>query len=471
MKVPTNMIRVLDGQNRDNSDKSIIASIEKEGVLVPLLVYNAPDREDFILVAGHRRLASAIHFGIPEVPVVIIPQDQAERARALENLDRKGLHPLDEASEIRTLQAQGYSNETIGAMLGMDKGKLIRRSKLNNLSEKVRGAFKEGKMDAAAAEEFSIMDPADQDKIYSTYTYRPDAKDIRHDYLNMMGISLLRCTDAILQMEPKCASCPNNIASDGDLFRTTDRSCKDVRCYCEKLRRLASDEKADIYSDSYNKEDRILQQLKKDRVKPVKETSFNVWPSKDSTHTVKMMNFWGKVGYAVPDPPKKKADPGAAARKKEICKEYKALYEEMQPTLGRMLFDHVDAWLAKYHKDERPPDKDERVILAKRLYKSIKWQVDGFIYGKSYYSKQEPLQGSDNRRIFAVMYLYSALDIETSQEIWPHKPEDGDKLSLPRSVEIEDVFNLRKSRARKKVMELKESMESLLKEYYELEKE
>ena len=35
MRIETSKIKVLDGQNRDNSDKSIIQSVEKEGVLVP----------------------------------------------------------------------------------------------------------------------------------------------------------------------------------------------------------------------------------------------------------------------------------------------------------------------------------------------------------------------------------------------------------------------------------------------------
>ena len=65
MKVFTDMIKVLDGQNRDNSDKSIIESVGKEGVLVPLLVYSDPEETGkYVLVAGHRRLASAVHFNL-----------------------------------------------------------------------------------------------------------------------------------------------------------------------------------------------------------------------------------------------------------------------------------------------------------------------------------------------------------------------------------------------------------------------
>ena len=59
MRVSPEQIMVIDSDNRGNSDNSIIQSIEKEGVLVPLLVTNNNDGT-FTLVAGHRRLASAI---------------------------------------------------------------------------------------------------------------------------------------------------------------------------------------------------------------------------------------------------------------------------------------------------------------------------------------------------------------------------------------------------------------------------
>lgn len=472
MRVPTNMIKVLDGQNRDNSDKSIIQSVQQEGVLVPLLVYDdgSPDG-GFVLVAGHRRLASAIHFGLSEVPVEIVSKDQADRARALENLDRKGLHPLDEAMEIRTLQAQGYDNSVIGAMLGMDQGKLIRRSKLNNLSESVRSAFKEGKMDAAAAEEYSVMPPEDQDKVYRHFAggWKPEAKQIRSQYLAMQGISLGRCSDKLLKMEPKCANCPKNVASDNILFDGTDGTCKDVRCYCEKLRCLAMDEEAEIFNDRYNKEERILDQLKKDGVKPVSESQYNLSSCKSDMYSVKMISFWGNVNYARADEPKKKADPDAARRRKEISRQYKGLYEQMQAALGKMLFEHADAWLAKLHKDERFPDKDERVVLAKALYGREMWNLSGFIYGKKYYMQQAPLEGADNKKIFSVMYLWAATGADENQEITPHKPEDGSVLRLPKSMDIEDLFQLRTSRAKKKVLELQAEMERLLKEYSELE--
>ena len=472
MRVSTFQIRVPKSKNRLNSDNSIIESVKTEGVLEPLVVTNNGDGT-FTLVAGHRRLASAIHFGIDMVPIHTIPPEQAEKARALENLDRKPLHPLDEAVEIRTLQSQGYDNNVISAMLGMPLSKVVRRAKLNNLSPKVRKAFQDGKMDAAAAEEFSIMELDVQDEIFGKVGghYDPSPKQIRNFYLDKQGVSLAKCTDEFQKMDPQCTGCPYNVASDNTLFDGCDGTCKDVSCWCKKLEDLAKKENARIFVDSYKKDDRIEKQLKKNGVTPAKKSYYEMWPKKEGDHTVKMMDCWGNVRWAVPDEPKKKVNTEVEKQRKEIKKKYKALYEALQPVLGKMLFEHADAFMAKYHKDERFPDKDERVILAKTLYKGNMWRLDGFIFGKQFYGKSAPLEGMDNKRIFSVMYLWAATGAKEGQEIWPHDPEkyDGEGLLLPHSMDIEDLFQLKTSKSRKRAVELKEQMEQLLKEYNALE--
>ena len=474
MRIAVEKIKVLDGQNRDHSDKSIIQSIKKEGVLVPLLVYqDKTDPESFVLVAGHRRLASAVSFGLKDVPAEIIPEDQAERARALENLDRKGLHPMDEASEIRTLQGQGYDNKVICAMLGMDMGKLIRRSNLNNLTETTKKAFIDGKIDAAAAEEYSVMSPEDQDAVFNKFGgWSPDSKTIRSTYLGMQGIGLSRCSKNLLQLEPKCKNCPKNVASDNVLFDGTDGTCKDVCCYCEKLTRLAAAQGAEIYGESYNTDNRVRAQLQKDGIKTAKISEYSVWDGKGGDHIRKVISMNGKIGYAPMEEPKKKEAPDVSKRKKEINKEYKALFAQLPEILGKMLYEHADAWLSKNHKDERFPDKDERVVLAKALYGETKWQLDRFIYGKPYYSKSEPLEGADNKRIFSVMYLYASTEMSKTQEAWPSNPADllpGLALLLPKSMELEDLFQLKTSKAKKKVLEIKEKLEALAAEFHKLE--
>ena len=472
MRANTSQIRVLDGQNRDNSDKSIIQSVEKEGVLVPLLVYSDPDNVgSYILVAGHRRLASAIHFKLKDVPVEVIPQDQAEKARALENLDRKGLHPLDEATEITTLQSQGYDNSVISAMLGMPLAKVIRRAKLNNLSPTVRQAFVEGAIQADSAEEYSIMEPELQDEIYGRLkgVWNCQARQVRSAYLDIQGLAIKECSKAILEDGNPCATCPNNVASDNILFDESQGCCRDSKCYVTKLKKLMFKEGVNsVWFRKYGSDDKMVKALKKAKVEVVEESNYWSFEKKKSdTYSIKKMDIYGNITWAEKKQTKPKEDPTVAKRKKELSKRYTELFKALPDQLEKMVAEHADAYMAKYHKDERFPDKDERVILARYIYSEGGWRMTGFIRGLQDY-ETDPLKGADNKRLLATVIFYSTLH-ENNEQIWPKKIDQGGKLLLPKSMDIEDMYQLKTSKAKKKVMEIKTEMEQLLEEYHKLE--
>lgn len=469
MELRTEQIRVLDGQNRDNSDKTIIRSVEKEGILVPLLVYEEDGA--YVLVAGHRRLASALHYNLPEVPVQVIPKDQAESARALENLDRKGLHPLDEATEIRTLQGKGYDNEVIAAMLGMPLSKIIRRAKLNNLSPKVREAFIKGDIQADSAEEYSIMEPEVQDEIYDRLknAWNCQPIQIRSAYLDQQGLAIKECSKAILEDGNPCATCPNNVASDNILFDESQGCCRDSKCYITKLKKLMAKEGVtSVWFKKYGSDEKLVKALKKAKVEVIGESDYWQFADKKSvTHCIKKMDVYGNISWAEKKQAKPKGDPAASKRRKELSKRYTELFKSLPEHLEKMVFEHADAFMSKYHKDERFPDKDERVILAKYIHSEGGWRLNGFIRGVQDYEK-DPLEGADNRRILAVILFYSALH-ENNEQVWPKKIDQGGTLLFPKSMEIEDTYQLKTSKAKKKVLEIKTEMEQLLEEYASLE--
>jgi len=470
MKVLTSRIKVLDGQNRDNSDKTIIQSVEKEGVLVPLLVYPDPESgEDFILVAGHRRLASAVHFNLSEVPVEIIAKEQAETARALENLDRKSLHPLDEAAEIRTLQGNGYSNNVICAMLGISQGKLIRRSKLNNLIPEVRNDFLEGKIDAAAAEEYSVMDPNDQKAVWGSLkgtSFSEDADYVREEYLSGRGYSLENCPDVFMKMEPACASCPKNLASDNILFEGSDGSCSDGKCYCKKLSALMEKEGVtSVYASEYSRDKKRIDLLNKNKIRTAKDKdSWSYNETQTEIYAEKKMDIYGNIAWARVEEkdPEEKSD--ISERKKELEKLYRNDLKELYVNLQKMAFEHVDAYMAKNHKDERFPDNDERVILAKQVLKDNDRALRCFVTGE-YYPNHNPMEGADNRKIFALAVFLCATGCQSYQCVSPESVKNTGAFRLPASMQIEDLYQLKTSRAKKRVLELQKEMESYLKEY------
>ncbi len=90
-------------------------SMEKEGVLVPLIIRDSPDGDGYEIVAGHRRKAAAIWAGMEEVPAVIreLDNDQAIIAMVDSNLQREKILPSEKAFAYKMrLQAMSHQGKT-----------------------------------------------------------------------------------------------------------------------------------------------------------------------------------------------------------------------------------------------------------------------------------------------------------------------------------------------------------------------
>ena len=74
-------------------------SIEKEGVIVPLLVRKNPYGDGYEIIAGHRRKEAALWAGFMEVPVIIreLDDDQSVIAMVDSNLQREKILPSEKA--------------------------------------------------------------------------------------------------------------------------------------------------------------------------------------------------------------------------------------------------------------------------------------------------------------------------------------------------------------------------------------
>lgn len=84
--------------------EGLIASVQQHGILQPLIVCAVEDQK-FRLIAGERRFSAAKAVGLPSVPAIIRTMDQHQRieVQLVENLHRKDLNPLEEASALHRL--------------------------------------------------------------------------------------------------------------------------------------------------------------------------------------------------------------------------------------------------------------------------------------------------------------------------------------------------------------------------------
>ena len=106
----------------DAALKELAASIRSQGVLSPLLVRPLNDRS-FEIVAGARRYRAAQMAESETIPVRIMNLTDAEalEAQLIENLQRRDVHPLEEAQGFRALlnlDEPKYSIEQIAAKTG-----------------------------------------------------------------------------------------------------------------------------------------------------------------------------------------------------------------------------------------------------------------------------------------------------------------------------------------------------------------
>ena len=103
----------------------LMQSIEKEGVLVPLLVRTNPYGDGYEIISGHRRKEAAVWAGETKVPVVIreLDDDQAVVAMVDSNLHRENLKPSEKAFAYKMkLDAMKHQGKRSSEASSVDDG-------------------------------------------------------------------------------------------------------------------------------------------------------------------------------------------------------------------------------------------------------------------------------------------------------------------------------------------------------------
>lgn len=138
-------------------------SIRAHGILQPILV--RPVNGAFELVCGHRRFRAARLAGLDQIPVVVreLGDQEVLEIQVIENLQREGLHALDEAEGYSLLMRKhGYDAARIAERLGRSVKYVYDRVKLLGLAKEARALFLEDKITAGHAIILARLKPEDQ---------------------------------------------------------------------------------------------------------------------------------------------------------------------------------------------------------------------------------------------------------------------------------------------------------------------
>lgn len=133
-------IRTRDEQPRQSFDDESIDelrdSILRFGILQPLVV--TKDDNDYVLIAGERRLRAAKRAMLTEVPVIVreaTPQEVAEIS-LVENIQREDLNPVEEAIAYEELMSTyGYTQIELSQRVGKSRSYIANSVRLLKLDE------------------------------------------------------------------------------------------------------------------------------------------------------------------------------------------------------------------------------------------------------------------------------------------------------------------------------------------------
>ena len=232
-------------------------SIKTQGILAPLVV--RPVGQHFEIVAGARRYRAAQLAGLETAPVRIVElsDSQALETSIVENLQRRDVHPLDEANgfaALMRLDEPKYSVEQVAAKVGKAPAFILARLKLVELVPAVVEAFSQDEIGLGHALLLAKLQPAQQEEALAAcyqeqYTNGSKAKRmllpvrhlqqwIEHNILLELASAPFSKEDAALVPEAgACLDCPKRTGHNVLLFEglTHADQCSDPKCYAAKV--------------------------------------------------------------------------------------------------------------------------------------------------------------------------------------------------------------------------------------------
>jgi len=225
-------------------------SIKSVGVQQPAVVRKVEEKE-FEIVSGERRWRASELVKMASLPCVVreLTDEQVIKIRAIENLQREDVHPLDEADSYQQLlDVCGYEVETIAGELGKSISYVYQRLKLQDLVPKAREYLVEGMITVGHAILIARLEPARQAEVlkdglrqYGNEIVSVRALDdfIRRNILLQLSSATWKLADDQLLPEAgACSKCPKRTGVAPALFEDIGKkdNCLDRACFIKKAK-------------------------------------------------------------------------------------------------------------------------------------------------------------------------------------------------------------------------------------------
>ncbi len=130
----------------------LINSIKEYGIIQPLVV--SKKNGEYELIAGERRLRSALELNLSEVPVIVREVDNQKKLELalIENLQRENLNPIDSAIAYNQLINEfNLTQDDLSKKLSKPRSSIANVLRFLNLPAEIKNALANGKISEAHA--------------------------------------------------------------------------------------------------------------------------------------------------------------------------------------------------------------------------------------------------------------------------------------------------------------------------------
>lgn len=145
--------------------QELIESIRERGIIQPLIVRKVDGKYE--LIAGERRWRAARELGLTEAPAIVreaTDQEVCELA-LIENLQREGLNPIEEAAGYQRLSRDfGLTQEDISRRVGKSRASVANAMRLLDLDVDVQSLLKHDRISVGHAKVLLSLKAHDEQK-------------------------------------------------------------------------------------------------------------------------------------------------------------------------------------------------------------------------------------------------------------------------------------------------------------------
>ena len=274
-KIPVKQIIVNNNrQHGGEGDIKVIAEdMKKNGLINPITVIGPPedgsgDRLAWEIVAGRRRVAAAKLLGWETITARVLEGDEIDNAEEIagsENINRLGMHPLDEATIFEKLLQNGEPIEELAKRFDRKASEIWQRVQLLELDEGIKTFFRNGQLSLQSAAMLKSLEPKAQKEFCKRF--KNDWSFKREGYIGDRSVQNFISNlghDKLFGFlrDKQCADCKTRTYfTDKALFpemNDVGESCFNHECYLKKWEKVLADRIKSLKGEHKTHSDSLL---------------------------------------------------------------------------------------------------------------------------------------------------------------------------------------------------------------------